>query len=418
MLAFLIASVFSAPNVILVSMDTLRAGNLGCYGYSSPTSPNIDTLAARSLVFDDAICEVPLTGPSFCAMMTSRFPRETGVVRNGIPLPEGVATVAEIFSDAGYETVCVTSNWTLKGKLSGLDRGFAVYRDAFHERRWGLVKSERDAADVTAIALDLLESRDAGRPLFAWFHYSDPHAPYKMRKGFEVTVASDVPKGRAGRVMKKYDSEIAYADALIGELLDALPQEDTYIVFVGDHGESLGEHGYRGHGRRLYQPGLRIPFMISGPGIEPGRSNAPARGLDVGTTLLGLGGLEAASGMRGLDLSGPGIALSRVRVVETYGGAVLNVPGAKELMTNLGPRLQGVLKDEWKLVLNGRRGELFNLATDPGEIENLAELRPERMEKLALIIRDWTLSVEEGIAAAAKLSEEDVEALESLGYID
>ena len=122
MLPLLIASIFSAPNVILISMDTLRAENLGCYGYGSPTSPHIDALAARSVVFDDVVCEVPLTGPSFCAMLTSRYPRGTGVTRNGIPLPEGVPTVAEIFSGAGYETMCVTSNWTLKGKLSGLDR--------------------------------------------------------------------------------------------------------------------------------------------------------------------------------------------------------------------------------------------------------------------------------------------------------
>lgn len=418
MLSLIIASFFSAPNVVLVSMDTLRAGNLGCYGYSSATSPNIDKLAERSLVFDDAICEVPLTGPSFCAMMTSRFPRETGVIRNGIPLPDNVTTVAEIFSAAGYETLCVTSNWTLKAKLSGLDRGFDVYRDEFRDRRWGLIKSERDAADVTRIALELLKNRDAGKPLFAWFHYSDPHAPYAMREGFEVTSADDVPKGRAGRIAMKYDSEIAYADALIGELLDALPSENTYIMFVGDHGESLGEHGYRGHGRRLYQPGLQIPLMFSGPNIVPGRSDAPARGLDVGKTLLGFGGLEAAADMIGLDLSSLKIPASRVRVVETYGGAVVNVPGAKELMTNAGPQLQGILADGWKLILDGERGELFNLAEDPGENHDLAGLHPQRVEVLASAIQDWGALIAAGTAVDAELSEDDIEALDSLGYID
>ncbi len=418
MLPLLIASIFSAPNVVVVSMDTLRAGNLSCYGHSSPTSPNIDALAERSMVYDNAICEVPLTGPSFCAMMTSRFPRETGVIRNGIPLPEDVTTVAQIFSGAGYETLCVTSNWTLKGKLSGLDRGFDVYRDEFSEKRWGLLKSERDATEVTKIALELLKNRDTERPLFAWFHYSDPHAPYKMRENFEVTAAKDVPKGKTGRIARKYDSEIAYADASIGHLLDALPKEDTYVVFIGDHGESLGEHGYLGHGRRLYQPGLEIPFMISGPGIEPGRSDAPVRGLDLGTTLLGFAGLEAVPEMTGINLFAANAPSSRTRVVETYGGAVLNIPGAKEIMTNMGPQLQGVLVGDWKLVLDGKQGELYNLARDPKEIENLAETHPERMEKLAQIIRDWTQSVEAGVAADAELTDEDVEALDALGYVD
>ncbi len=418
MLPLVLASLLSAPNVVLISVDTLRPDHLGCYGYAHPTSPNLDRLAEASLVFDDMICEVPLTGPSFCAMMTSRFPRETGVTRNGIRLPEDVPTVAESFSAAGYETICVTSNWTLKGKLSGLDRGFGEYDDRFSKKRWGIIKSERGAEEVTALALKLLEARDQERPLFAWFHYSDPHAPYELHKGFEVTDPDDLPNDRRGRVTVKYDSEIAYVDSSIADVLAALPTENTYVVFVGDHGESLWEHDYLGHGRRIYQEGLRIPFMISGPGIQPGRSDARTRGIDVGPTLLGLASLEAAPGMYGVDVLGEDIPETRVRVIETYRGAVLNVPGVKEIMSNMGPQLQGILIDGWKLVTNGKRSQLYHLERDPGELENIAHLHPELVAAFTKQIRDWNDAVANRYSDEAELSEDDVEALKSLGYID
>ncbi len=418
MLPLLLVSLLSAPNVVLISVDTLRADHLGCYGYTSPTSPNLDKLAETSLVFDDMICEVPLTGPSFCAMMTSRFPREIGVTRNGMRLPEGVPTVAEMFSTAGYETFCVTSNWTLKGRLSGLDRGFEDYDDRFHKKRWGIIKSERGAEEVTALALNLLEARDRDRPLFAWFHYSDPHAPYELHDDFEVTDPDDVPDDRGGRVTVKYDSEIAYVDSLIAEVLAALPTENTFVVFIGDHGESLWQHDYLGHGRRIYQDGLRIPFMISGPGIQRGRSDAPVRGIDLGPTLLGLAGLEAALGMRGIDLLGTDVPATRARVIETYRGAVLNLPGAKEIMSNMGPQLQGILIDEWKFVTNGKRSELYHLERDPGELENIAHLHPELVSTFTQRIRDWGESLVNIESDETELREDDVEALKSLGYID
>ena len=418
MLPLVLASLLSAPNVVLISVDTLRPDHLGCYGYAHPTSPNLDRLAEVSLVFDDMICEVPLTGPSFCAMMTSRFPRETGVTRNGMRLSQDVPTVAESFSAAGYETLCVTSNWTLKGKLSGLDRVFEEYDDRFSKRRWGIIKSERGAEEVTALALKLLEARDRGRPLFAWFHYSDPHAPYKLHRGFEVTDPKDVPDDRRGRIIVKYDSEIAYTDSLIAKVLAALPTENTYIVFVGDHGESLWEHDYLGHGRRIYQPGLRIPFMISGPGLEPGRSDARVRGIDLAPTLLGLAGLDAAAGMQGVDVLNTDVPATRARVIETYRGAVLNVPVAKEIMSNMGPQLQGILIDDWKLVTNGKRSELFHLKRDPGELENVAHLHPELVATLTQQIRDWSDAFTNRRSDEAELSDDDVEALRSLGYIE
>lgn len=418
MITLLLAATLSAPNVILISVDTLRSDHLGFYGHHAPTSPNLDRLAAASIVFEDMVCEIPLTGPSFAAMMTSHFPRATGVTRNGIRLPEDVQTTAELFSAAGYETVCVTSNWTLKSKLSGLDRGFDVYDDGFKKRRWLLLTSERDAQNVSDNALELLADRDASRPLFAWFHYSDPHAPYEVRDGFEVSTPANYP-GDPGAVEKaRYDSEIAYTDSQIQRVIEVLPRDNTFIVFAGDHGESLREHGYLGHGRRVYQNNMSIPFFVHGPGIAPGRTNAPARGLDVGPTLLALAGLAPAEGMAGQALVNTLPDQERLRVVETYGGAVVNLPGAREIMESMGPEFQAVVFEGWKLIEGGENVELYYLPDDPGELNNLAGTNRERVAQLREIIASWSKTVETVDGDEADLTGEDVEALRSLGYVD
>lgn len=412
------AATFSAPNIVLISVDTLRADHLGFYGHQHPTSPNLDALAARSLVFNDMICEVPLTAPSFAAMMTSQYPRATGVTRNGIRLPDNVPTAAELFTDAGYQTMCVTSNWTLKSRLSGLDRGFGEYDDGFRKKRWIFLKSERDAVEVADLSIAQLAARDPQRPFFAWFHFSDPHAPYKMQAGFEVSTEADYEGDPGAKEKARYDSEIRYTDYHIQRLLDALPKENTFIVFTGDHGESLREHGYLGHGRRMYQNGLQIPFFIHGPGIASGRTNAPVRGIDLAPTLLDLAGLPPVPGMEGLALTDALPGSDRIRVVETYGGAVLNIPGAKELMTASGPDLQSAISGGWKLITEGEETELYYLPNDPGEKFNLASRSPDRLSALAETIAEWSKTVGSNLGTDAVLTDEDVEALRSLGYVD
>ena len=372
--AFLAApnAVVEQPNVVVISADTLRADHLGMYGHVYDTSPHLDAWAKNALVFDDMVCEVPLTSPSFCSMFSSRYPRSTGAIRNGLRLPDEIPTAAQAFQAAGYYTIGVQSNWTLKAGLSGLDRGFDIYDDDFHKKRWGFIKSERGADEVRRIALELLEKRDSEKPLFAWFHFSDPHAPYKLHRKFDVAKASKRDGKPGGRMRRKYDSEIAFMDARIKEVMDALPQKNTYVVFVGDHGESLREHDYVGHGRRIYQTGMHVPLSIGGPSIAPGRSPVPARGTDLAPTLLGLAGLPVAPGMIGLDLLRETIPASRIRVVETYGGAVPKVPGAKAVMASRPPQRQGALAEGWKLILNGSRTELFYLPNDPMEEQEIS----------------------------------------------
>ncbi len=417
-LVALLASAAS-PDIFLISVDTLRADHLGCYGYALPTSPNIDRFAGEGLLFENFICEVPLTGPSFGSMMTSQYPRTTGATKNGVRIPEWAPTVAETLQAAGYQTVCVQSNWTLKRKLSGLDRGFDVYDDEMDSKRWGVLKPERLGDDVLKRSLKLLEKRDPAKPMFAWFHFSDPHAPYKFHKKYNPAGQRSSDASEVESVRIRYDSEIAFTDAQIARLLQALPTENAYIVFVGDHGESLYDHDYLGHGRRVYQSGLHVPFIIRGPSIEPGRTDAPARGVDVGVTLLSLAGLEPANGMLGLNLRDPqAIPRDRARVVETYGGAVPQIAGVRGLLANKPPMRQSVLLENWKLIQLGPDIELYNLETDPDELDNLAKDRPEHVAELASLIEKWSLEYQSGDADEAALNDDDMEALESLGYLD
>ncbi len=412
------AEVPPAPvNVVLLSVDTLRADRLGCYGYPLNTTPNLDRFAEDALLFEDCVCDVPLTGPSFGAMLTSRHPRMIGMKRNGLRLSADIPTVVERFQDAGYYTFCVQSNWTLKARLSGLNRGFDIYDDGFHKRRWGLIKAERQAHEVTRIALELLEQRDTSRPFFAWIHYSDPHAPYKMRRNYNPAGISAWRFRKKYRVPARYDSEVAYTDAMIAPVLAALP-ENTAVLFVGDHGEALFEHGYLGHGRRIHQPGIHIPLMIRAPGLKPGRTSVPAQGIDIGPTLLGLAGLPEIEGMLGLDLLRQGPPMSRARIFETYGGAVPRVPGAKALMADRRPLRQGVIQEGWKLVLYDRQTHLFYLPDDPGELNNIAEVHPDRVSALQVMVQQWDVVTEHGVPEAEALDADDIEALRSLGYIE
>lgn len=417
---FALTMSLTAPDVFFISVDTLRADRLGCYGNPDGLTPHIDALAETSLLFEDALCEVPLTAPSFGAMLSSRYPRMTGTRRNGLRMPESIPLLTEQFRAAGYETFCVQSNWTLKSRLSGLNRGFDVYDDDFHRKRWGLIKSERQADEVTDLALDLLRRRDPARPLFLWAHYSDPHAPYHYRREFNRSPKPLWRTERTRRTRLRYDTEVAFMDHHLGRLLDAIPSDNAVILFVADHGESLHEHDYLGHGRRVYQTCVHVPLLLRGPGVTPGRSAAPVRTLDIAPTLLALTGLPPLPLALGANLLAGDVDPGRARVVETYGGAVpARVPGARALMAGRPPIRQAVLLEGWKLILGDAHPELFDLRADPMEETDLSHKHPERVRAMTATITQWNADVPaDEQAEDAALSPDDLEALRNLGYLD
>jgi choline-sulfatase len=412
------AAISAQPNVVLLSVDTLRADHLGCYGYDKPTSPNIDKLAQEGLLFEDAVCDVPLTAPSMAGMLTGHYPRDLGLTRNGVELPESLPTVAERFKDAGYATWCVQSNWTLKSDLSRINRGFDIYRDDFHKGRWGAIKSERPGPEVADIALELLAARDAAKPFFAWIHFSDPHGPYEFHEEFNPSGKRPWRLKTAEKVRVQYDSEVLFTDHHIGRVLKALP-ENTIVVFVADHGESLYEHGYLGHGRRVYHPGIHVPLIIHAPGrVAPGRSSAPVRGADVGPTILGLAGLPALEGAEGVDIIATPPAADRVRIVEAHGGAAIGIPGVKGAMASMEPEGYGVIFKGWKLVVQDNTLELFNLAEDPRELDSRYAAERPRAAEMQELLKAWQAQAPKVDSMAKELTNDDVEALKALGYIE
>ncbi len=245
------------PNVVLITLDTTRADYLSSYGFPLPTTPHLDALAERGVRFSDASSQIPLTGPSHATILTGLYPHQHGAIRNGVPLLEGIPTLAERLSAQGYRTAAFVSGWTLRGNLSGLARGFDTYDDRM-EDRYHLVNSQRFAHQVTPPALKWLRD-NARRPFFLWVHYFDPHTPYKKRGESHAILERASPSAMAALPQRNrnYASEIHYTDRWIGKLLQALKELDleseTIVVVTADHGEALGEHGYVGHGRQIYQ---------------------------------------------------------------------------------------------------------------------------------------------------------------------
>lgn len=416
----ILLSSLAAPNVVFVTVDTLRADHLGAYGFERNTTPNLDRLAADSLLFEDLICEQPQTAPSLIAMHCSRVPRLTGAIRNGVSLPPGTPTAAMLFAQAGYDTAAIVSNWNLKPNLSGLDPGFAHYDADFGKGRLGREHHEMTADVVSDRALAWLAGRDTAKPMFFWVHYMDPHAPYLSKKGFEaqLDVGKAPKRKRVDPPAARYQTEVAFVDQQIQRLLDALPEEDTYIVFTADHGESLGEHNTWGHTRFIYQTTMHIPLFIHGPGIEAGRSQAPVRGIDLAPTLLGLAGIAPATSMAGMDLRKAMPEMNAPRIFETYGGEVPEGKDVRDTLATRPPQRQAIIQEGWKLIANEDGSlELFNLTEDSGEKNNLASAHPDKRDALHQQLKTWHEQTPRNQSTAKDLSEADLQRLEANGYL-
>jgi len=284
------------PNVLLVTIDTLRADRVGCYGHASASTPVLDALAARGVRFETAIAHVPLTGPSHASILTGLGPLGHGFRENaGFVLPTQVKSCAQDFRERGYRTAAFVSAFPLDRRF-GFDRGFDVYDDHLPRgndpRRTPYV--ERFADATTDAVLRWLESpaETPARPFFLWVHYYDPHAPYEPPGEFAARFRT-----------APYDGEVAFADQQLGRLLRALEQRGllarTLVLAMSDHGEGLGEHGEGTHGLFVYDSTLKVPFIVAGPGVATPRvAPTVARVIDVLPTLLDYAGL-APPGDRG-----------------------------------------------------------------------------------------------------------------------
>ena len=411
----------SPTDILLLSVDTLRADQLAPWGGNPAVAPAINELAAQSIRFRDTLCDVSLTAPSFAAMFSGRPPLRHGLTRNATRLPDGIPLLAEALSRADYHTAAVVGSWVLRAGLCGLDRGFAVYDDQMEQFRWGVILGERNAEQVTDAALRHLKDRPASRPFFLWVHYIDPHAPYRRHAGCTPPRPRG-PESRQDRALRFYRGEITWMDRHIARLLRAIP-DSAVVVFIADHGENLGEHGYYGHGRQLWQESLRIPLFFRIPGTPPADVDAPAMAHDLAPTLLALAGLEPLPGSEGFDLLHGPPPPDRPRFIQAYSGAALHLPGLAHPPSHASPLLTGVIQGPWKMFATprGSQARLFQLRDDPEERRNLISDRPACLGRLESLVRAWLESARPPDtgpdADVPALTPADRDALRALGYL-
>jgi len=418
------------PNVVILTIDTLRADRLSSYGYRRPTTPNIDRLLAGGVRFTQARTVEPLTNPALCSMFTSLYPHEHGATRNGLRLRPGLPSAARALVRRGYRSAAFVGNWTLKDRISGLGEHFERYDEVFTRKRWlGMFKGEATAEDLTDAALAWLKEtqEESRRPFLLWVHYVDPHAPYRLQEGFARPLGVAV-RGEVSR-SDRYDTEVAFVDFQLGRLLAAIDRDpalkaNTLFVFAADHGESLGEHGYWGHGRNLYEPTLRIPLGFAWAGkIRPGTTiDAPALNIDVAPTILGLAGLPPPPGFRGFNwtpvFQGAAPPRDRIALFQAHKGAVLTAQEAASARRK-GLLEVGVMIGEHKEIfrLAEHRLWLFDLGKDPRETRSVAST-----SQLSQRLHEWMDTVQKGLIATdrlgpAEIDAENAEQLRALGYV-
>jgi choline-sulfatase len=338
---------------------------------------------------------VPLTLPAHASVLTGLLPRRHGVRDNGQVLGPRTPTLAEHLRAQGYATAAFVSGYPLRA-LFGLDRGFDRYDDTLPVGAEGWL--ERPAPDTTAAALAWL--RGARRPFFLWVHYYDPHDPYAPPRAFW----RPGPRGA-------YDGEVGYVDHAIGLLRAGLVEggaEPLLTVFTADHGESLGEHQERAHGFFVYDTTVVVPAIVHFPGrVSPGRSESPARLVDLLPTILDVAGLSPMDGTDGVSLR-PLLAGGRPPAEPAY------VETRQPWITYGWSPLAAVRHGGWKYVA-APKPELYDLAQDPGETRNLAAKMTARAAEMQALLGRF----EQVPAGAAERSGDPqvLESLRALGYV-
>src|ERR1022692_2930094 len=365
----------SSPDVYLITIDTLRADHVGCYGYKQVETPTIDAIAVDGVRFTQAFTHSPITNTSHTTILTGLLPSIHGVTDFGVPLPPQHVTWAELLKKQGYQTAAFIGAVILDSQTlaPGLDRGFDFY-DNFPAKpdtkeRWGRV--ERRGMDVVEHAESWFEKHRAG-PHFVWVHLYDPHDPYEPPPPFSEKY-KDHP----------YDGEIAYADSAVAHWIAFLKKAGVYdnaiIVVAGDHGEGLGEHGEETHGLFLYDTTLHIPLILKMPlklkpkpagGAQPGAViDAQVRTTDILPTILSATGIAAPVGLNGESL------LPLISGAEN--GSMNSSPSHRALFgeTDYPLRwgwapLRALRSDNTKWI-EAPRPELYDLQADPKELKNL-----------------------------------------------
>lgn len=387
--------------VILISIDTLRADHLPLYGYTKVRTPNIDALAAQGVLFERAYSHAPQTLPAHASILSGELPFEHGVRDNiGFTLKPGQWFLQRALHDRGWPTGGFVSAYVLRA-ATGINQGFDTYDSelpaASGELSIGQV--QRPGDQTLAAAEKWLAQRDTRKPFFLFFHLYEPHKPYAPPARF----ASYEP----------YDGEIAYADEIVGRLLDRLRAMNVFdratIVLLSDHGEGLGDHGEQEHGLFLYQETTHVPLIVKLPGARGAtRVATPVQHIDLAPTIMELVGAQKPATLHGRSLKplldGKGtIADSGIYAEALYSRYHF---GWSELYS---------LTDTRYRLIRAPRDELFDLQRDPKESTSLAAERPQVRQAMRTALEGLIKNT--SIAAPDAVSDEDKQRLAALGYV-
>ena len=386
-------------SVVIITLDTTRADRLSVYGFKGAPMPGLEQLAREGAVFDRATAVAPLTLPAHCSVFTGLFPPGHGVRDNADgALSPDQTTLAEILKARGYQTAAFVGSAVLdsdRGLAQGFDYYGGVPRGPVSAR--SSAAHQRPADAVVDEALRWMEGHDQNA-FFAWVHLYDAHRPYAAPEPFR------------SEFLDPYVAEIAFADWQIARLLRALHArhvlERTVVVVIGDHGESLGEHGERDHGIFVYESSMQVPLIVRAPAVVPRRVASLVSQVDVLPTLLDLLGIPPGPGIDGVTLV-PALRGARMVERELYAESMY--------ATRFGwSPLRMVRDTRWKFI-DAPRPELYDLDADPFELHDLARQRPGVVSGMRARLGAFAVATRVP-SSAARPSEEALRALASLGY--
>lgn len=375
------------PNILFLSIDTLRTDHLGYDGYEKPTSPNIDAWAETAMIFDSAQASASWTLPGLATALTGTYCSTHRCWGFGDRLDNSFPTVTELLLGAGYDTACVTSHIFLATRY-GLQQGFVHFDDSFAHPEVD-PKDSVTSEMVSDKGIEFLEQKAAvadDAPWLLWLHYFDPHDTYVEHEGFSEPFLTDTTD-HTTRELELYDGEIRFTDFHVGRVLDKLREtglaEDTIIVFFSDHGEEFKDHDGVRHGHHLWRELCRVPFVIGGPGITAGRHAGTVRTVDLLPTVLDLAGLADR-----IPEGIPGMSLAPVLTGDSAAHATST--SLAEIQLSPQNKYKSYVDGPWKLIWHFAPGDvrqddviqLFNLETDPLETTDLATTETEIAESM------------------------------------
>jgi len=399
-----------APNVLLVTLDTVRADRIGAYGHSSAATPTLDGLATRGILFESAVSSTPITLPSHASILTGTYPSAHGVHDNGaFALKRDAILISEVFHQRGFRTAAFVGAFILDASF-GLNQGFETYRGPAYTPEVRMHAARRPANEVVDDAVSWFERLDRNERFFVWVHFYDPHRP----------LAKSDPLGR--KIESPYDAAISFCDRELGRLLRFLDtrglSENLLTVVTADHGESNGEHGESTHGIFVYQSVMRVPLIFAGGPL------AELKGVRVDRTVANTAIAPTLLRFAGLPLAEmPAVRLRPLLPIK--GDVATSADVVPLLLQSLTPyynyrwrALQGILWQGHKFV-SGPTPELYALREDPGELVNVAGKRPDLVADLDHRLKNLvTEHVPLGWAASLTTSRDERELLASLGYGD